>query len=287
MFLCDSVEALGPQTGIYWSPDRSGWAFYVENQAGTIFVAAYAYSPVDGEPEFYVASGPMTLITETDAIILAGVQPLQGFVGDLFRVPAGPCLACVYSPYAPAQSVGRIQLIFYGRGGVLTSIRFTDGTRFPNPFVSDGLLLRRFNFALGGVNANPGDRAPLFDDMRGEWVFTDQSDPARSAWRFHFTEREDGADLSEFELQSSVAFRDPSRNAVMYCFAPAVRGLPPAQIQSLPAPSCELRQNGQTLFWTSAEYAIDEFIGSLGSAPARSTGIYRGPQRVIGRKISD
>lgn len=279
--------AMPPETGMYWNPNRPGWAIYVENQRNTIFVAVYAYASNDSEPEFYVASGPMFEGIENDFLPLIGDEPIHGFRQDLFRVPSGACLACPYTPYAPAQSIGRITLKFYGRGGLYAGIRFNDGTEFPYGGSSDGLSFRRFNFSLGGTNVEPGDAAPLFDDMRGEWVFTDQSDPMRPAWRFHFTTREDGLDLSDYDLVSSVGFRDTTRNAVMYCFVPNSRGLPQPQLGALPFAGCELRQSGESVFWTTAEYSIDEFVGSLGSIPPRSASTYRGPQRVIGRRISD
>lgn len=281
------ASALPPETGMYWDPNRPGWAIYVENQSNTLFVAIYAYARSDAEPEFYVASGPLFEGINNDFISLIGDEPVHGFREDLFRVPAGSCLSCPYTPYSPAQSIGRLTLKFYGRGWVYVGIRFNDGSEFPVGGSADGAGFRRFNFALGGVNAGPGDLAPIFDDMRGEWIFVDQSDPLRAAWRFQFTTREDGLDLSEFTLASSVGFRDLVRNAVMYCFVPETRGLPSSQANTRPFAGCELRQNGQTIFWTTAEYSIDEFVGSLGSIPPRSEGVYRGPQRVVGRRISD
>lgn len=287
-FSAQIAVALPPETGMYWDPRKPGWAIYVENQRGVLFVAIYAYSRADAEPEFYVASGALLDSIDNDFIPLIGDEPINGFREPLFRVPAGSCLGCPYSPIAPAERIGTITLRMASRGMVYVAIQFSDGSRFPPDGVANGAGFRRFNFSLGGTTAgNPTDVAPLFDDMRGEWVFVDESDPMRVPWRFNFTTREEGVDLSDFDLQASVAFRDLTRNAVMYCFNPNTRGLPQAQLRAVPFAGCELRQNGESIFWTTGEISIDEFVGSVGSIPPRGAGTLRGPRRVNGRRVSD
>lgn len=281
-----SMSACGipPQTGMYWNPDRSGWGFYIESQNGTVAVAVYAYGAHDGEPEFYIASGMLRDTFEMDLAPQEGMYPIEGMTADLFRVPAGPCLACVFQPHAAAQKIGRIQLMFPLRGGAFAQIRFDDGTHFPNNQEQDGLALERTNFGYATFTA-PGHRRPFVPDLRGEWVFVDQSDPSAPAWRFNFSERVDEFDGSDFPLLGSVVFRDPGRNADFYCYIPNTRAVPVGG--DLPAAGCELRQNGTTLFWSKTDVSFDEVLATLGSPPPRSSGIMRGTKRVFGRRMSD
>lgn len=282
-----AVVAMAPQTGIYWNPQKPGMALYVESQKGTIFAVLYGYSNSDSEPEFYVASGPTIPSVDSDFLPLIGLYPIEGFAAPVYRVPSGPCLACPYAPIAPSERVGVMQLSFPSRGGVLVKIFFDDGRVYPNPEDQFGESMVRFNYALGGVPTSSSPFPNYFVDMRGEWVFTDQSDPLRPAWRFNFSTREDGVNLSGFDVISSVAFRDPSRNAVMYCSTPSIAGLTAEQRNARPNIGCELRQDGVALFWSLNEISIDEFFGNLGAAPPRSAGIFRSSQRVIGRRIAD
>lgn len=288
LFSSQLVMAMTPQTGIYWNPLRPGRAMYLENQNGTIFAVLYGYSNADSSPEFYVSSGPIIPSVDADFIPREGLFPIQGFGSPIYRVPSGSCLACQYLPIPPAERVGTLQIMFPVRSVIFTKVFFTDGRVFPYPEDSIGEVMERFNFALGGTPTTPPEpTSNVFPDVRGEWVFTDQTDPMRPAWRFSFSTREDGADLSDFALRSSVAFRDTQRNAVLYCFSPDVTGLTPPQREALPNIGCEVRQNGTALFWTQVEIAIDEFYGNLGSMPPRSAGVLRTSQRVIGRRISD
>lgn len=280
--------AVSPQTGIYWNPQYPGWALYLENQRGTIFAILYAYSEIDGEPEFLVASGPFLPDVPIDGdTSFSGFFPVAGFGSSLFRVPAGSCLGCVYAPIASSQRVGSLQIAFITPGYINVSASFTDGRTWPNPANSFGLPFERFNFSLGGVLASPSDRSPAWPDLLGEWVFTDQTDRSRPAWRFDFTTREVDVNLGTFPVRRSVVYRDPTRDAVFYCFITDATGLTLAQRNALPEQGCEVRQNGTALFWTGYDLAIDEFRGTLGSLPARGERIYRGPNRVIGRRMSD
>lgn len=289
MLLCASglSKALAPQTGIYWNPEHPGVAMYVENQNGTVFAVLYGYSNDDSEPEFYVASGPLLPSVDADFLPRDGLYPIQGFGSPIYRVPSGPCLACVFTPIPAAEHVGSLQISFPNRASLRAKIFFSDGRVWPTPEDQIGEFMRRFDFAVSVTPTAPPSVKTYFIDMRGEWVFVDQSDPVRVPWRFHFTTREEGVDLSDFPLRASVAFRDVTRNAVLYCFSPEVTGLTTAERQALPNIGCEVRQNGAALFWSENEIVTDEFFGSIGAMPPRSAGIFRGSQRVVGRRISD
>lgn len=281
-----SAGAVTPQTGIYWNAQYPGWAIYIESQNDTVFAVLYAYSNLDAEPEFYVSSGALLPDVPVDLDpSYAGLFPVAGFGADLFRVPAGSCLGCVYAPIAASERIGSLQLAFVTSGDVLVSARFTDGRTFPNPETQFGLPFERFNFSLGGVLERPGDRVPLWPDLLGEWVFTDQGDRARPAWRFHFTTREVDVNLGTFPVRRSVVYRDTTRDAVFYCFVTDPTGLTTAQRNALPEQGCEVRQGGTTLFWSSFDTVMDEFLGTLGSLPTRGQRIYRGTQRVLGRRM--
>lgn len=279
------AAAITPETGIYWNPRYPGWAIYVEVQRDTLFAILYAYGE-DGEPEFFIASGPILPEVPTDFSPAVGLQPIQGFAAPLYRVPSGPCLYCTYTPIAPSVQVGSLQLIFPARSGLWATGFFPGNRTFPFPTDQFGLPMERFNFALGATYANAGETFSIAPDMLGEWVFTDQSDRQRVPWRFEFTVKETNVALDSYPVSASAVYRDVSRNAVMYCFSPDYTGLTNEERQALPIAGCEMRQNGQALFW-SDEVSIDEFVGTLGAKPPRSANILRGPNRVLGRRLSD
>lgn len=281
-----AAAAMAPETGIYWNPRYPGWAIYVEQQRDTIFAVVYAYSEVDGEPEFYVSSGPIIGDIPFDADpSYAGLFPIDGFGSALFRVPSGSCLGCVYAPISPSLRVGSLQIAFVSRDRIYMSAFFLNGRRFPSDGTSQGVSFQRFNFALGSVTDQNGVD-PAWPDMRGEWVFTDETDRMRVPWRFEFTTQEIGVNLGSFPVRGSAVYRDESRNAILYCFITDPTGMTPAQFNALPESGCELRQGGTTLFSTPREIAIDDFVGSLGPLPNRGARIYRGSQRVLGRRLS-
>lgn len=288
LFSAQLALSMPPQTGIYWNPRHPGTGMYLENQNGTVFAVLFGYSNADSDPEFYVSSGAIIPSVPADFIPRDGLYPIEGFGAPIFRVPSGPCLACPYAPIPPAERVGTLQIMFHVRGAIFAKVFFSDGRVFPNPEDQLGEIMVRTNYSLGGTPTAPEEEmSTVFTDVRGEWVFTDQSDPMRPAWRFNFSTREEGIDLSDFPLRSSVAFRDTERNAVFYCFAPNVDSLTNPERQATPQIGCEVRQDGTALFWSPNEIAIDEFHGSLGAMPPRSAGVFRSPQRVIGRRISD
>src|SRR5690606_33559871 len=53
------AQAIVPETGLYWMPDYSGTAVYVEHQKGTVVVTIYAFDPETGQAEIYNSAGPL------------------------------------------------------------------------------------------------------------------------------------------------------------------------------------------------------------------------------------
>jgi len=96
-----SQPAPTPQPGLWWNPAESGSGYGLDYRNGTLVVTVYSYKP-NGEPQWYVASGPLKGTT---------------FTGTLDKYAFGQCINCRYN--------GRP--VTMGNDGVMT-IEFTSAT---------------------------------------------------------------------------------------------------------------------------------------------------------------
>jgi hypothetical protein len=69
-------------TGVWWSPDESGWSIALMQQTGTIFITWYAFD-ADGKPVWYEA--PNCLVVGS------------GCSADLFQVSGGSPLTAAWN----------------------------------------------------------------------------------------------------------------------------------------------------------------------------------------------
>jgi len=90
-----------PQTGLWWNPEESGSGYGLDYKNGTLVVTVYSYKP-NGDPQWYVASGPLNGTT---------------FTGTLDKYLGGQCISCRYA--------GRPAVV--GNDGAIT-IEFTSAT---------------------------------------------------------------------------------------------------------------------------------------------------------------
>ena len=81
---------LVPQVGLWWNPNESGSGYNIDVKRNVLVVTVFSYKP-NGEPEWYLASGPLS----PDGKV---------FVGTLDKYRNGQCISCPYS--GPPTLVG-------------------------------------------------------------------------------------------------------------------------------------------------------------------------------------
>ena len=296
---CGNAWAIHPETGLYWSPSRSGRAVYLEVQGATVVAAVYAFDRETGAARFYTASGTIQDDFETpcggiDAPFGAseGYYPLHGVTTDLYEVKNGQPLGTArVDRESNAEKVGRIALRFHSNGNVFTST-YLDADQD----LEDCHVLTRFVFGqqwFFGHIAGPGTSlGHVMSDLRGHWVFVDQSDPQRVPWRFDFSERIPAELPSLVELNRTwwsttqlATYRDAARNAEFRCaFFPVGDSGHPQEPRK--TAGCELFINGVIVFSTRLEdVGLDRIHGFLGALPPRGHPPYRRPQTVIGLRV--
>jgi len=79
--LSQAPPSATPQPGLWWNPNESGSGYSLDFKNGTLVVTVYSYKP-NGDPQWYVASGPLNGTT---------------FTATLDKYAAGQCISCAYS----------------------------------------------------------------------------------------------------------------------------------------------------------------------------------------------
>jgi hypothetical protein len=89
--------SVSPVVGLWGNRDEPGTGYSLDFKHGVLVVIVYSYT-TSGEPQWYIASGPLT-----------GTR----FTGRLDRFAGGPCISCPYAgaPVA-AGSAGTITIVF-------------------------------------------------------------------------------------------------------------------------------------------------------------------------------
>jgi hypothetical protein len=267
-FAANSALAISPEPGLYYDAAQSGKGFYIDVQQGTGLIIFYAGNPGTGKPEYYLATGlfgpnPLPL----DEASYAGVNPAEGFNGEIVRLTASvPCLTCPgygYDPAAHAEIVGYVQINFKYLDTATMVASWKDGSS-----LTYALQREVFGFpaAVGLDHVGHGV------DLRGEWIFVDETDPSRAPWRFQFTEVTPTIELFQGSPVPAFDYVDDQRQATFHCNVSF---------------GCTLMQNGQTLF--SARYEdlglrkIQAFLGPLPNLG--TTGLYRTGQVILGMRV--
>lgn len=272
LLVATGAQAIAPESGMYWQPDRSGRAFYIEHQKGRVGVAIYAFDRETGAAEVYVSGGVLdTSATEPD---------LHSYSADLFEASHGPPLTFPDRTGEPAitEKVGRIMLTFAVTGDVEFNLSLDDGG-------SDEGRLERFVFGYVRYAYEPSLRVAV--DLRGEWVFIDQSDPSQAPLRFRFSQQSPIDPPLQYTWLSTfeVTYIDPDRNARLVCgsiFGDG--GSPPAPMKR---PGCELFVGEELLFSANlGDVGLDRMQAFRGPLPMRSDDApFRGDDTVIGLRV--
>lgn len=282
-----AAKAIAPESGMYWHPGFSGRAFYVEHQEGRVGVALYTFHRDTGAAEIYVSGGllrddgPFMEIRPEPPLPEEGQFPVHVYVGDLLRVSHGQPLTLPLFPGRPAQTekVGQIILNFLDSGWIIYSIDLDDGSG------SDSGTLERFAFGHGRYSDH--NSGLIGFDLRGEWIFVDQSDPTAEPLRFHFTQRlpED----APFQIGPGETFNlsyvDAGRDARLVCASlPEGDSGTPGHPQK--RSGCELFVGEELVFAANKkDVGLDRIQAYRGGLPAAGANPYRRPEAVIGLRV--
>lgn len=87
-----------PVKGLWWNPNESGSGYMLDFRHGVMVVTVYSYTGT-GEPQWYIASGPLTNGGREFA------RPLEKYRG-------GQCITCAYQPPAPSGTDGIVSIRF-------------------------------------------------------------------------------------------------------------------------------------------------------------------------------
>jgi hypothetical protein len=278
--------AIAPESGMYWDPAHSGRGFYVEHQEGRVGVSIYAFDRETGEAEIFNSGGllrddgPFMDVRPEPPLPEEGQFPVHGYVGDLYKVSHGQPLTSPLFPGRPAlaEKVGRILLTFQDAGWIYFVIQTDDGGR------SSGWL-ERFAFGHGRYADHTGGRFGF--DLRGEWLFVDQSDPDATPLRFHFSQRlpEDAPYQIGPGETFDLSYVDPGRDARLVCatFPEGDSGSPNnPQKRS----GCELFVGEELILSANrADVGLDRIQAYRGSLPAPGANPYRRPETMIGLRV--
>lgn len=277
-----------PESGMYWTPHSPGRGYYIDVQEGMVFMVIYAFDEETGEPEIYVANGELRddgfdmgiAFHFAPPLNPEGYLPLHFFSADLYRVTDGPCLTCPHhGDTAEYEHVGTTIVWFPYKTGPYVALYLFDGD------VTNDQFVERLNWGRERMISTSGSLTSLrFHDLRGQWVFVDQSDPDSTPWRFDFDELD--PDTNEVNVPYDAVFRDTYRGAELRCVMRT-----PVEMETLNG--CELHWNGEVLFSANIRdlgvNRIQAFRGELPpiitDPPLPQPEYHRGPDTVIGLRV--
>ena len=90
------AQGFAPQVGLWWNPEESGTGYSLDVKHGVLVVTVYTYG-TDGEPMWYLASGPITN---------------GAFAATMDKYGGGPCISCSFKANAFRGYDGTIGINF-------------------------------------------------------------------------------------------------------------------------------------------------------------------------------
>jgi hypothetical protein len=277
----EDVQGIFPESGYYSNSNRNGEGAFVEVQGNKAAIMIFTYD-ADGNGMFLLASGDFEQAPQTEQRG-EGFYPARMLRGTLYRTWDGPTINSFSRPMR-AEPIGRLSALF-GYGHDFEAYITLDPV--PQGAISTArYFFNRINFGheqYGTDAFRPAD--PCWIDLRGEWVFVDQTDPMRPPWRFHFTTLTIQPDPDDMlcpgTQQHFLVYRDVERGAELRCVK-----VNPDPIDGKNRWGCELRlePGGPVQFaFSIRDIGINRVTGSLGS-PA-GFGVLRTQERVVGLRV--
>ena len=297
--------AVEPESGIYWAQGRPGEGLLIERQGDQIGVVLYTFS-ASGEPEFYVAGGPLEEGGDTEPVgWTEGYFPLNRLTARLLRITDGPRFTSIDFFWVDSErefettDVGIIDISFLYGNVVDVFIRRDELPADAHPLQVrlTRSFYQRTNFGfsefgtdviLAGTYQNP---LPCWFDLSGTWSFVGPAAAENDVWRFDFALEEVSPPSEEMTcpVQSGQAhvlvYEDPLKQATMRCVS-APSGDPLDGRNHIPG--CEVTREGEEealFFFYAEDIGLKRMVGSMGPFPARDSGILRRPERVIGLRV--
>lgn len=291
--LFSQAQAVIPESGVYWNPARDGEGWVVEYQNGIVSILVFSHG-ADGKPTFLLAAGPLQEGGDVETVSFSdGFFPVHSMNAELVQIE---------SPFAfgdgqrwprnevsrlTSGRIGTLQATFAFGNSMRTFVRLDEPIGNNSPNVRS--VVRRLGFGYQAIGTDRAVRlGSCWPDLRGEWVFLNEADPAAAPWRFQFTELSVSPPSDQlfceggFRQEQAVVFTDSTRNAQLRCGRQGVV-LPPAIERR---PGCEMIQNGEVLFsFDQSDLGLQRLIGYIGPIPDDTTVLRREP-RVQGIRIS-
>lgn len=317
MTIADRVHSVPyAEPGNWWDISRPGEGLVLERQKNTISLILFTYT-ADGQPDFYLASAPLTVYLSmvTPPLTVGAASNYFIAEGTLFRFKNGPVLNSSLSyfagdpPSSVAEPVGKINASIQPFSNALRVKITLDEDKVPEG--SEQTTIRHyhkssFGYAGLGNYISPEDAPapyqasrPCWVDLRGRWVFVDSSSPtARDAWSFNFTELETTPAPEEMSCISdwratiradhSLLYRDTETGATLHCVAKDAPILELRSDYQIEDHRCILRsaENEPLLWFSINDIGVKQIIGTLG-APPNDSRTWRGlyDERVMGLRV--
>jgi hypothetical protein len=293
LLCCAPLQAIVPETGLYWSPAYPGRGAYIEVQNGRVVLFLYAFDRETGAARVYSATGPLTsdaqaLCPGVEAPFGAeqGYFPLHGMSATLYELKNG-------------HPLGQERFDRPGKGTVagVVSLRFgSSGFVFVNVYSEPANtqlchVMSRFNFGAQSFLGGEGLYL-VMHDLKGTWVFVDQADTTKTPLRFDFTERTPaelpnviGADW--WSTTHIAHYRDPTRDAELHC-GNQLAGDSDDPREPQKGSGCELYVQGQILLsFRQGDVGLDRIQAFRGGMPPRNLAPYRREGTMIGLRVRD
>ena len=295
------------ESGNWWDTTRPGEGLVLERQGNTVAMILFTYT-LNGEPDFYLATAPLTIsLSAGDPPPVVG-SAASFFIADgtLFRFKNGPVLNSdrrYFEGDPPAnetEPVGKINAAIRPLTNTL-HVRITlDEDKVPEG--SERITTRNYHkssFGYAGFgkyvddeNTEPPQATrPCWVDLRGRWVFVDNSNPAtRDVWSFNFTELETSPAPQDMTCQDSwhsiqadhlLLYRDPDAGATLRCVTRSNDPLYNPNFQPGDR-RCVLRTGegeGEPLLWFSVKDIGAKQIIATPGAPPSDYKLWRGWHR--------
>lgn len=314
----DLYSALYAESGNWWDISRPGEGLVLERQKNTVVMTLFTYS-ASGEPEFYLASAPLSA-----GLIMADPPPSRGAAqyiftasGELYRFKNGPVLNSARRYLAsdpPAnehERVGTIEAEIVPMSDALRVKISLDEDKVPaGSQQSSYRTYHKSAFGYAGFGRYVDDEnaplqafRPCWIDLRGRWVFVDEtSEDARNAWSFTFTELETSPEIQDMTCrlrkdspiilaEHTLTYRDAKTGATLRCKTKPVHPLDDANYHPEDH-RCVLRtREDEVLLWFSPkDIGVKQIIAAPGAPPAGGEGhmFWRGEsvtERIIGLRL--